>query len=500
MPSLYFSAAHKSSGKTTISIGVTAELRRRGLAVAPFKKGPDYIDPMWLGLAAGRSCFNLDFHTMAPAEIRASFARDGAGADLRLIEGNVGLYDSVHLHGQGSNAELVKLLGVPLVLVIDCKGLGRGIAPLLLGFQAFDPDLPIAGVILNRIGGGRHGDNLLRVVEHYTDLSVLGMLPRLAELDIDERHLGLVPSNEAQAAEDKIARIRARVAEHVDCDALAEIAAKDTSRMNAAGSADDATATARDDSLHASADATGDGLGDAIGDAARQATGIDPARADTAGLAQARVRIGIARDAAFGFYYPDDLAALEGAGAELIGFSPLASPELPDVDALLLGGGFPEFHMEALAANSGMRAAVADFVASGKPVYAECGGLMYLCRRLHWNDRSAPMCGVLSADVAMHAKPQGRGYVRLRETGASPWSGLAADGDIQAHEFHHSALVNPDPDWTFAYQVLRGAGIDGHHDGIVHKRLLASYAHLRGVGGNCWPERFVSAIRASLGG
>ncbi|MBK5970668.1 MULTISPECIES: cobyrinate a,c-diamide synthase [Thiorhodovibrio] len=471
MPSLYFSAAHKSSGKTTISIGVTAEMRRRGLAVAPFKKGPDYIDPMWLGLAAGRSCFNLDFHTQAPDEIRASFQRDGQGADLRLIEGNVGLYDSVHLHGEGSNAELVKLLSVPLVLVIDCKGLGRGIAPLLLGFQAFDPDLPIAGVILNRIGGGRHGDNLLRVVEHYTDLPVLGMLPRLAELDIDERHLGLVPSNEARAAEDKIERIRTRVAEHVDLDALLEVASRQPEGP------------------------AGEGVFEAADTVAAAKTRANP----TVGSSQPRLTIGIARDAAFGFYYPDDLAALERAGADLISFSPLDSPELPEVDALLLGGGFPEFHMEALEANRGMRAAVADFVASGKPVYAECGGLMYLCERLHWQERSARMCGVLQADVAMHAKPQGRGYVRLRETGTSPWSGVAGDGDIQAHEFHHSAVVNADPDWTFAYQVLRGTGVDGRHDGIVHKRLLASYSHLRGVGGNRWPERFVAAIRASLG-
>lgn len=466
MPSLYFSAAHKSSGKTTISIGVTAEFRRRGLTVSPFKKGPDYIDPMWLGLAAGRACFNLDFHTMADEEIRASFQRDGQGSDLRLIEGNVGLFDSVHLDGSGSNAELVKLLGVPLVLVIDCKGLGRGIAPLLLGFQAFDSALPIAGVILNRIGGGRHGENLLRVVEHYTNLPVLGMLPRLAELDIDERHLGLVPSNEAQAAESKVERIRARVAEHVDCDALLGIAA--------------------------STQQTRPGIG-------AEPLSADPACGGRACPASG-IKIGIARDAAFGFYYPDDLAALQQAGAELLSFSPVQSADLPTVDALLIGGGFPEFHMEALAANSGLRAAVADFIAAGKPVYAECGGLMYLCRQLHWNDRSADMCGVLKAEVAMHAKPQGRGYVRLRETGASPWPDAVGQGELSAHEFHHSAVVSPDPGWTYAYQVLRGAGVDGRHDGIVHNQLLASYAHLRGVGSNDWPQRFVACIERALGG
>lgn len=457
MSSLYFSAVHKSSGKTTLCIGMIAEARRRGLAVVPFKKGPDYIDPMWLGLAAGRACFNLDYHTMTPGQMRGAFARDGQGCDLRLIEGNVGLHDSTDLHGAGSNAELVKLLGIPLVLVVNCEGLGRGIAPLLLGFQAFDPHLPIAGAILNRVGGGRHGENLLRVIEHYTDLPVLGLLPRLPELEIAERHLGLIPSNEAQDTLGQIECIRARIAEHVDCDALLDIA--------------------------------------------RRGPAPEPATApESAPLSAPCLRIGIARDAAFGFYYPDDLAALERGGAELVDFSPLASPELPAVDALLIGGGFPEFHMHALQANRGLRAAVADFIASGKPAYAECGGLMYLCQRLHWGERSAALCGVLKADVAMHAKPQGRGYVRLQETGASPWPRLDGTDEIRAHEFHHSALVSPLPNWTFAYRVLRGSGIDGRHDGIVFKRLLASYAHLRGVGAAPWPERFLAAIRATQDG
>jgi cobyrinic acid a,c-diamide synthase len=460
LSSLYFSAAHKSSGKTTLSIALAAEARQRGLSVRPFKKGPDYIDPMWLGLAAGHACYNLDFHTMSPSAIRAAFARAGQGGDLNLVEGNVGLYDSIDLHGAGSNAELVKLLGTPLVLVIDAKGLGRGIAPLLLGFQAFDPQLHIAGVILNRTGGERHGGNLRRVIEYYTDIPVLGMLPRLPELDIDERHLGLMPSNELDCAEQQVEQIRARVTEHIACDELLKIATR--APPNAALD------------LHSE---------------------INPEIAPLLNQ-HAQVRIGIARDAAFGFYYPDDLAALEQAGAELIDFSPLASPELPVVDALLLGGGFPEFHMEALAGNQPLRAAVADFVASGKPVYAECGGLMYLCRQLHWGKHTAPMCAVLQADVAMHARPQGRGYVRLRETGASPWPG--GETEIMAHEFHHSAVISPDPDWIYAYQVLRGRGIDGHHDGIVIQRLLASYAHLRGVGGNDWPARFVASIHAAL--
>jgi cobyrinic acid a,c-diamide synthase len=457
MSYLYLSATHKSSGKTTISIGLTRELRRRGHRVQPFKKGPDYIDPLWLSQSAGRVCLNLDYHTTPPAEIQSSFARQLRGADFGFIEGNVGLFDSVDLLGSNSNAELAKLLGAPVLLVVDVQGMARGIAPLLLGYQAFDPALRIAGVILNKVGGGGHASNLRRVVEHYTDLPIIGVLPRLPEIGIEERHLGLIPSNEAGAVEATIERIRAVVAEHVDVERIESIAC--------AGLMPDQTQL------------------------------DDPPRPP--GTRLPAVRIGIARDQAFGFYYPDDLAALETAGAELVPFSPVRDPALPDVDALFIGGGFPECWMQELEQNASMRAAVADFISAGGPVYAECGGLMYLADRLHWGDRSCRMCGVLGRDVAMHDRPQGRGYVRLRETDAFPWPlRRSASSDILAHEFHHSAIVEPDPRWVFAYQVLRGVGVDGRHDGIVHKNLLASYAHLRDVGGVDWTTRFVDRIRA----
>jgi cobyrinic acid a,c-diamide synthase len=179
-----------------------------------------------------------------------------------------------------------------------------------------------------------------------------------------------------------------------------------------------------------------------------------------------------------------------------VSFSPVADAELPDVDALFIGGGFPEVRMHELEANSGMRAAVADFILGGGPAYAECGGLMYLLERLHWQGRSCRMCGVLGADVAMHERPQGRGYMRLTETEAFPWPSRRGDGEIHAHEFHHSAVVAPDPDWVYGYRVLRGQGVDGRHDGIVSGNLLANYAHLRDVGGVDWTARFLARVRA----
>jgi cobyrinic acid a,c-diamide synthase len=216
MAHLYLSATHKSSGKTTLSIGLIRELRRRGHRVQPFKKGPDYIDPLWLTESAGRSCLNLDYHTTPRHEIRTAFSRALDEDAFGFIEGNVGLFDSIDLEGANSNAELAKQLGAPVLLVVDAQGATRGIAPLLLGYQAFDPALSIAGVILNKVGGDRHAANLCRVVEHYTDIPVVGVLPRLPQLGIEERHLGLIPSNEAGAVDATIERIRAVVAEHVD--------------------------------------------------------------------------------------------------------------------------------------------------------------------------------------------------------------------------------------------------------------------------------------------
>lgn len=458
MAHVYISAAHKSSGKTTISLGLCRELRRLGNRVQPFKKGPDYIDPLWLSQAAGRDCFNLDFNTMGQDEIRAGFARSLADADVGLIEGNLGLFDAVDLLGSNSNAGLAKLLDAPVVLVVDVQGMTRGVAPLLLGYLAFDPAVNVAGVILNKVGGSRHETNLRRVVEHYTDLPVLGVVHRAAGMQISERHLGLMPSNEAEGAEAQIERIRGVVAAQVDTDRLLAIAA--SVPMPAAPRVPTVTK------------AMGTNL----------------------------VRIGVARDDAFGFYYSDDLAAMRCAGAELVDFSPVHDCELPPVDGLLIGGGFPEFRMRELEENHRMRAAIRDFVESGGPAYAECGGLMYLCNGLRWGAERRAMCGVLSADVEMHERPQGRGYVRLRETPAFPWpSAQPVPAEIRAHEFHHSAVVAPDPDWVYGFEVLRGAGVDGKHDAILYRNLVAAYSHLRDVGGVGWTRRFVDHVRACRG-
>ena len=457
MNRLFVSAAHKSSGKTTVCIGLGAALRARGEVVQPFKKGPDYIDPLWLGLAAARPCYSLDPYLSDAQEILAEFTQRMQGASLGLVEGNKGLYDGLDLHGSNSNAALAVLLGAPVVLVIDARGMTRGIAPLVLGFQAFDRDIRIAGVILNQLGGTRHEAKLRAVVEHYTDVPVLGAIQHDERLTIVERHLGLIPSNEAHAARARVDEIMALIGAQVDLDALFAVA-RDAPPLPAA----------------------------------TKRVAAAPAR-----LEGRPVRVGIARDAAFGFYYPGDLEALRAAGAELVAFDALRDKRLPPLDGLFIGGGFPETHMEALAANAELRAEVRVAIEAGLPAYAECGGLMYLARGIEWNGRRAEMVGAIPADIVMHARPVGRGYVHLRETGRGPWPQPDAPDapPIRAHEFHYSSVENLAPGVEFAYDVLRGHGIDGRHDGIVRGNLLASYSHLRDVAGNHWAPRFVDFVR-----
>ncbi|MBP8297675.1 MAG: hydrogenobyrinic acid a,c-diamide synthase (glutamine-hydrolyzing) [Burkholderiales bacterium] len=458
LPRLLISAAHKSSGKTTVSVGLCAALAGRGLAVQAFKKGPDYIDPMWLGQACGRDCRNLDPFLMEDEEILALFRRHAAGAGISIVEGNKGLYDGLALDGSNSNAALAHVLGLPVVLVIDARGMTRGVAPLILGYQAFDRGLRIAGVILNNLGGTRHEAKLRAVIEHYTDVPVLGAIGCDARLDIGERHLGLVPNRELGDAARRIADIGSRITAQVDLDRVIAIA------------------------------------GSALPLA--PASPLVPAARPSRSAARARqqaVRIGVARDQAFGFYYPDDLDALRAAGAELVDIDTLHDLRLPPLDGLFIGGGFPEVFMDELEANAGLRAQIRDAIEGGLPVYAECGGLMYLARSLTWKGRTCLMVGALPGDAVMHDKPVGRGYVRLAETGRGPWS-AGVDGpaaELRGHEFHYSSLDNLGPDVEFAYRVLRGHGIDGEHDGIVHRNVLASYSHLRSVGGNDWALRFV---------
>lgn len=451
MARLFISAAHKSSGKTTVTLGLGRALRNLGLRVQTFKKGPDYIDPIWHGLASGRPCYNLDFHMMGRDEIDGLYARHAGNADINLIEGNKGLYDGMDLEGSNSNAALARQLRAPVVLVLDTQGMTRGVAPLILGYQAFGREVNIAGVILNKVGGPRHEEKLRAVIERYTDVRILGAVRTDARLAIVERHLGLMPGNESEDAEARIEAIAARVAEQVD--------------------------------LHA------------VLDLARTAPQTDVLKPPMFALPHMPgLRLAYAQDRAFGFYYQEDLDTLRDAGVDLLPVNTLNDPALPECDGLIIGGGFPEMFAEGLAANAGLRGDIRRAVEAGLPVYAECGGLMYLARSLVWDGPRHQMVGVVPGDVVMGSRPVGRGYALLEETGNGPWPPLGQP--IPAHEFHYSHLENLPSGLTYAYRVLRGHGIEDGRDGFVHKQLLASYCHRRGSGPQGWIGPFLEQARA----
>jgi cobyrinic acid a,c-diamide synthase len=445
MSHLFISAAHKSSGKTTVTLGLCRALKNRGRQVQAFKKGPDYIDPIWHGLAAGRPSYNLDFHMMDQDEITTLFQRHAQGTDICLIEGNKGLYDGMDVEGSNSNAALAKLLRAPVVLVLDTQGMTRGVAPLILGYQAFDRDVNIAGVILNKVGGPRHESKLRAVIERYTDVKILGAVRNDERLAIVERHLGLMPGNESAEAEDRIEGIAARVAEQVDLEGLFTLAG---------------------------------------GASPVEPLPLSPPKPEFAGL-----RLAYALDRAFGFYYQEDLDTLRDAGVELLAVDTLTDTVLPECDALLIGGGFPEMFIKDLSANTGLRAHIRRVVEAGMPVYAECGGLMYLARSLRWGDARGDMVGLVPGDVVMGSRPVGRGYAVLEETSNALWPPQVEP--IPAHEFHYSHLENLPSALSYAYKVTRGHGMVEGWDGFIYKHLQASYCHRRGSGPHGWISPFL---------
>lgn len=452
MASVLISAAHKSSGKTILSLGISAALSRRGLQVQTFKKGPDYIDPLWLSRASRRNCYNLDFWTQTEGEIVSLFERRTRDAAIGVIEGNKGLHDGLSEDGRDSSAALAKLLKVPVILTLDTRGTIRGVAPLILGYQQFDPAVEIAGVLLNLVGGDRHAAKLTAAIERYTDVPVLGIVRRSRKLELVERYLGLMPSNEDPLAGKHIADISRAVEDQVNLDHVAAVA-------------DSAPAP----------ESTADDL---------------PGHSQDYGL-----RVAFARDAAFGFYYADDLDTFSRLGVQLLPFDTLHDRRLPEADALFIGGGFPEKNMHRLSANTHMLRAVREAVENGMPAYAECGGLMYLCNSIRLDSEKCAMAGVIDADCEMHEKPAGRGYTMLQKNPRHLWSGTSGQA-VPGHEFHYSTLTNLAEGYDYSFEVKRGFGIDGKNDGIRYKNLLACYTHQRNTARNPWIPDFLDFIKS----
>lgn len=452
VPRIVIAGTASGVGKTTFTLGLIAALRARGLRVQPFKCGPDYLDPTYHTLAAGVPCRNLDTWMVPPAAMLELFARATASCDLAVIEGVMGLHDGRGgAREVGSTAEIARRLDAPVLLVADVGKLSRSAGAMVLGYAAFDPHVRVAGVLLNQVGTERHRRWVTEGIAEQTDLPIVGHLPKRAAVSLPERHLGLVPATELGAHATALYAIRTQVEATADLDAVLALAR-------------------------------------AAGPIAHGPAVLFPTTAPAE-----RVRVGLARDAAFGFYYEDNLDLLRAWGAELVEVSPLADPALPpDLDGLYLGGGFPELHGAALAANAGFRRSVAEAARAGRPMYAECGGLMYLAEWLvDLEGNRHAMAGIVPGTSMMQQARVRMGYVEatvLRDSPLAP-----AGASIRGHEFHWSCMVPPDARRA-AYRA------DGDRlEGIVAGptgNVLASYLHVHFGSDPSLAPRFLTACRA----
>ncbi|RMF71730.1 MAG: cobyrinate a,c-diamide synthase [Acidobacteria bacterium] len=447
-PRLAVAGLAGDSGKTLVTLGLVAALRRRGRTVAGFKKGPDYIDAAWIGRAAGRPGRNLDTFLMDDRGLATVLAA-AADAQIWLLEGNRGLFDGLDARGTHSTAALARRLGFPVLLVVDATKVTRTAAAAVLGCGVLDPGLRIHGVVLNRVGGARHERVLREAFAVAGAPPVIGAIPRVAADLLPGRHLGLVTEAEHRDAAAAIDAAADLVEGHVDLDLVERIAAR-------AAPVD---------------------LPDPASDTARR-----------------RVRIGVLRDAAFSFYYPENLERLEALGADLVPISPLADASLPPIDALYAGGGFPEQHAGRLAANRPLLDELRRRLEGGLPAWAECGGLILLARELRVGARRHRFAGFLDLELEFGARPAGHGYVEARVVRDNPF--LARGRTLRGHEFHYARIVGgADRDAT-VLELARGHGIDGRTDGLVRGATWASWLHVHALSVPEWAESLVARAAA----
>ncbi|MBU8932621.1 MAG: hydrogenobyrinic acid a,c-diamide synthase (glutamine-hydrolyzing) [candidate division Zixibacteria bacterium] len=448
VPRLIIAGLSGDSGKTIVSLSLLAALGRRGQAISVFKKGPDYIDAAWLSFAAGCACRNLDTYMVSEEEVRNSFVSHTQSNAIAVVEGNRGLFDGKDTTGTHSTAELAKLLDAPVVLVIDATKVTRTVAAMINGCRDFDSRVNITGVVLNRVAGKRHQRVLTDSIEQYCGIPVLGCIPKMEEKArlIPGRHLGLVTPAEYDADSSLTDRLVEIAERYLDVDALTEIA------MTAAPL-----------------------------ESPSEVKEVKTSR---------QVRIGVFRDSVFTFYYPENLEALESCGAELVPISSLVDHELPDIDGLYIGGGFPETHAERLTANRSLMQSVRKAALGGLPVYAECGGLIYLCRSLMWRKQTYPMAGVFDIDLEMHEKPFGHGYTELLIDRANPFFNIGAV--LKGHEFHYTGPDSALKADAGCAAMTRGSGLGNSRDGLMVKNTLALYTHLHALGVKDWARAMVS--------
>ncbi len=455
------SALRGGSGKTILCVGIIAAWNKQAKPVIPFKKGPDYIDAGWLALAAGRPCYNLETFLVEKEIVLQSFYAHAVEGDVAVIEGNRGLYDGIDKEGTTSSAELAKILKIPVILCVDCTKTTRTMAAVICGCIQFDPEVQIKGVVLNRVAGKRHENILRQSIEHHCGIPVVGVIPKLRKQRFPERHMGLVPTPEHELSAEAVSDAESIVKKYVDLETLIKIA----------GEAPAVTALRKGPSKQSASDR------------------LSQSQAVKAGL-KATPKIGIIRDSAFQFYYPDNIEALESEGAEVVFISPFENDTIPPLDALYIGGGFPETHVKPLSDNRKFRRQLKALAEDGLPIYAECGGLMYLGEALVIDEVSYPMAGVLPLVFGFSRKPQGHGYTVVRVAGPNPY--YAVGTEIRGHEFHYSHILAwKGEDQDLVFDMQRGNGIINKKDGLRYKNVLATYTHIHALGTPAWAGAMV---------
>jgi cobyrinic acid a,c-diamide synthase len=533
IPRLVVSGLRGGSGKTILSLSLIALWRKKGLKIIPFKKGPDYIDAGWLAKAACTPCYNLDLFMMSPEQVVQSFIshtnppksphtplwKRGAGGDLKggqegiiaIIEGNRGLYDGVDHRGTYSTAELAKLLKTPVIMIIECTKSTNTIAAMVLGCQKMDPEVSINGVVLNQVATSRQELLIRKAINGKCKLPVLGAIPRLEKDPFPERHMGLIPFQEHQDIDRAIAIVEEIGAKYLDMDGIWRIAEEAVPISERQTSEDKKLRRWEDKKLSTS----------------------QPLNISSSQIRPSSLKIGVIRDSAFQFYYPENLEELEKRGAKLIEVSPLRERKLPRIDALYIGGGFPETYAIALAENVSFKHSLREAIEKGLPVYAECGGLMYLGESLVLKDKTYLMVGVFPIVFGLEKRPQAHGYTIVEIEKTNPY--FLKKTILKGHEFHYSCLKSPQPPksphiplWKrdnppkspfikgglegdfkgrqrgfrkqkdniyFAFRMKRGQGIVDKMDGICYKNVLATYTHLHAIGASEWADGLIRCAR-----
>lgn len=447
-------ALRGGAGKTTLSVAMTVALRNRGVTVAPFKKGPDYIDAAWLSKAASGPSYNLDTYLMGSEQVAYSFSRHAVEDGVSLIEGNRGLFDGVNAAGEFSTAQLAKLLQAPVILVVDCDKVTRTAAAMVLGCRNLDPAVDLRGVILSRVGGIRHASVTRQAIEDYTGLPVYGVVPRLPDLPFTQRHLGLIPPEEHSQVRKALEKLETLARDYLDIPGLLRVAQSAPPWMV-----------------------------DAFPKPVRSVMATDEP-----------VTIGVIKDTAFQFYYQENIEALADGGAKVVLISALTEKKLPPVDALYIGGGFPETQAARLAANESFRLSVAGAAAKGLPIYAECGGFIYLGESLIIGSERYPMAGALPVSFSLEKKPQGHGYTTLVADTENPFFPVGTK--ITGHEFHYCRVLSEkDEQSRTAFHVLKGTGIDGRREGLCQNNILAGFTHLHALGTPEWAVALIDKAR-----